>query len=68
MKSMLVRPGRNWELGENGEINYLLRKDMTLVARVWAMFIQDSLIPSSHKSKVREMALVTIFASLEVIP
>lgn len=43
MKHVLVRPRGNWELDEDVEVKFLLRKDMTPLDRVWAQFVQDLL-------------------------
>ncbi|XP_057445659.1 uncharacterized protein LOC130737823 [Lotus japonicus] len=60
MKAVIVRPGRDWEAVDD-EIIFVRRKDMTPQARVWAEFLQDSLIPSSNKSEVREVTMVVIY-------
>lgn len=68
MKQVLVRSGRNWEVDENGDIKFLLRKNMTLLARIWADFVLDTVFPSSHKYEVRWTTLVAIYCIIREHP
>lgn len=61
MKQVFVMSGHIWELDAKKEVMFLLRSSMTPLARVRAQFVQDSLIPSSHKSEVRWDTLVAIY-------
>ncbi|XP_057428471.1 uncharacterized protein LOC130721895 [Lotus japonicus] len=68
LKVVVVRPGQHWEKDDRGYPTYLLRQNMTPLARVWAEFLQDSLFPSSHKSEVRAMVLIAIYCIIRGHP
>ena len=68
MKKLMVRPGRNWKESEDGESIVLKQADMRPLPRVWAHFIQDTVILNSHKCEVRKPVLLALYCILKDLP
>src|ERR1044072_531411 len=68
MKALLVQPGRDWKDAARGDSLCVARPHLRPLPRVWAHFIQDTVIPNSNKSDVRKPVLVALYCLLKNYP
>ena len=68
MKRLLVSLGGTWKDGSDGQSILVNKPDLAPKAKVWAHFLQDTVIPNSNKHECRRPLLVAMYCILRNLP